>query len=334
MMDGKKAIFIILYVLSLLLVFFIIFEVGLRLTDSPTRLFYGNTTVEPGGTFLQPDPVLGFSLKPGDYTISYKTNYSYALSISSDGRRVTGRQGSGNDASLGKKLWVFGCSFTFGQSVNDDETYPWLLNSRLKGWDVINFGVPAYGTLQSLIQLENELGSGAMPDAVILTYASFHDARNVYSRAYSDHIMISDDEVPIPSYDLNDSWVRVAFKELFYSRLHFLKDLRVVRFIGGNQIFEKHVLGSQDATKQIIRDFNERCIKENITLVFIGVDDNHRTKDMLAYTSSLGIMSADISHRFGDYTYINFPHDPHPNQAAHADFADKIMTILEANDIA
>lgn len=53
------------------------------------------------------------------------------------------------------ELMVFGCSFTFGHGLMDEQTWPWLLAQDLgPSWCVENYGHRAFGAQQMLLQLE------------------------------------------------------------------------------------------------------------------------------------------------------------------------------------
>ncbi len=103
-----------------------------------------------------------------------------------DGLRVTRSAAEYNGHST---LWIFGCSFTHGWSVNDEQSYPWLVQESLRDVDVKNFGVEGYSSVQSLLQLREALAEcDHNPSLVVVTYASFHDERNVFLRSRAKQI--------------------------------------------------------------------------------------------------------------------------------------------------
>src|SRR5262249_30227954 len=65
------------------------------------------------------------------------------------------------------RIVVLGDSFTWGWGVNDDEVYPAVIESLLKGVEVINLGVTAFGTRQEINYLKLE-GLRYQPDTVIV----------------------------------------------------------------------------------------------------------------------------------------------------------------------
>lgn len=114
---------------------------------------------------LQPDPLLFWSLKP-DTSVTWR---GAAVSINAQGLRgpaIAAKQpGELRVLSLGE-------STTFGVSVSDDDTYSARLGRFLRERfaprvvTVINAGVPAYSSFQSLTFLEQR-GFGLEPDLVL-----------------------------------------------------------------------------------------------------------------------------------------------------------------------
>lgn len=76
------------------------------------------------------------------------------------------------------RISAYGDSFTFGDEVENDETYPFFL-SQLTHDNVINYGVSAYGTDQSLKRLERNLKNGKRTDVVVLEFIQDSIRRNM-----------------------------------------------------------------------------------------------------------------------------------------------------------
>jgi hypothetical protein len=81
---------------------------------------------------------------------------------------------------------TYGDSFTAGDEVNDDATWPFFLQSLLDH-DVINFGTRAYGTDQSLLKFEQQARSNALAPFVVLGIMSENINRlmNIYRPFYA-----------------------------------------------------------------------------------------------------------------------------------------------------
>lgn len=85
-------------------------------------------------------------------TVGERVVYDVTYTMDDNGRRTTpasaGREG-------GRHLLFFGCSYTFGQGVNDAETLPNGVANLLPGWHVTNFAYPGHGPVQTLEQLDS-----------------------------------------------------------------------------------------------------------------------------------------------------------------------------------
>jgi hypothetical protein len=110
-----------------------------------------------------------------------------------------------------RRAVAVGDSFTFGTDVDDGERFTDLLPERIERLEVLNFGVPGYGTDQELRVLE----TGALayqPDVVILQICVFNDLRDINHRwLYS---------WPKPYYEVQDG-------ELHLTRPPFTWSIRV-----------------------------------------------------------------------------------------------------------
>ena len=119
------------------------------------------------------DPVLGWVFRNETRAFDY-------ASFDKLGARVDpapGREG---------RIAAYGDSFTFGEDVANNETWPHYL-SELTGDRVANFGVSGYGPDQALLRLVGHLESGQVPDIIVLGVLSENIARlvNVWRAAYT-----------------------------------------------------------------------------------------------------------------------------------------------------
>ena len=103
------------------------------------------------------DADLGWTLKPNGRGGLYEANDA----------GLRGRNGEHVDlhAPTGKvRIAVYGDSFTHGDEVSLEDTWPFRLGKRASGLDVLNFGVPGYGMDQAYLRYERD---GARFDAHI-----------------------------------------------------------------------------------------------------------------------------------------------------------------------
>ncbi len=124
------------------------------------------------------------------------------------------------------RILVFGDSFTFGDVVSDDETYPFYLQQLLPGSEVLNFGVHGYGHDQMLLYLKEQT-SKYSPDIVMTGFVTCNILRNIYNfRDYAKPKFILQDgklvltNTPIPPPE-----------ELLQNEKYRSKFLRILKII-------------------------------------------------------------------------------------------------------
>lgn len=105
------------------------------------------------------DATLGWVPRPG-YAGRRDNAWKTQVTIDADGYRE-----NGGDAA-GPEILAVGDSFTFGDEVDDEDTFPAHLE-RLLGRRVVNAGVFGYGLDQSVLRAERYLGAHR-PSAVVL----------------------------------------------------------------------------------------------------------------------------------------------------------------------
>src|SRR4029453_9158773 len=170
----------------------------------------GRTRVEESSWPLTlPDPLLGWRLRPGVHIRTTRPgSYDATVTTNGDGLRGAGAPPVAHRAGV-TRIAVFGCSQTFGSGVEDDETFSARLEQTLgPGVEVLNFGVPGYGTDQMLLRWERD-GVRYAPDIVVLAFAYYHLNRNVLGFRFfaKPHFMLGPDGtlqllgVPVPDPD-------------------------------------------------------------------------------------------------------------------------------------
>ena len=131
--------------------------------------------------FLGPSDVHGYTTMPGAYTVRHYDHYNENLysesrvTILDDGTRYVGEP----KKNTTKKVFVFGDSFFFGEGVNDEHTFTFLLQNKNRdkkfylhaagGWSLSN-------ALVNIIKLKEDIDSN---DIVILGYADYYKVRHV-----------------------------------------------------------------------------------------------------------------------------------------------------------
>jgi lysophospholipase L1-like esterase len=145
-------------------------EVGLRIL-SP-QIF----PVHPVGMYVL-DPTVGYRLAPGFEGVIERAEFRHTFRVNDLGVRSSGSSAAPR-ARL--RVLVLGDSQAFGFGVEDDETFAALLERRLSARrregrvEVINAGVPGYGTADELAWLQ-AVGAELEPDLVIVQFLSTND---------------------------------------------------------------------------------------------------------------------------------------------------------------
>lgn len=162
------------------------------------RRTHGFVTRAPDSPFV-PSPELGWDLRPGVRSERVNTNArglrglrEYALKPPPGVRRVL----------------CVGDSFTFGERLTDEESLPAQLEVELNRsgrWEVLNLGVPGYGTDQQWLRLQR-LGFQYAADVVVLGFfeddmrrngMSFRDYAKPYYELSRGQLVLRN--IPVPS---------------------------------------------------------------------------------------------------------------------------------------
>lgn len=121
------------------------------------------------------DEVTDFRLKPNvRERLVWPGNVKFSWTTNSRGYRTT-REFTVPKPAATKRVLLLGDSFTFGQGVDDSQTFAAEAQRRLEvacpatRVEIINAGVPGFGTSQELARLESE-GLALEPDVVVLGF--------------------------------------------------------------------------------------------------------------------------------------------------------------------
>jgi hypothetical protein len=333
---GKRNLTLYLISLSLLAVVFVASaEFVLRQKGfKPWQAGNISAKVEPGGRLFRPHPALGYSHIPGSFVVTLPTGYSFKSTHLPNTLRITRPLDSYDEPSRKEGLWIFGCSMTYGLSLNDEETYPWLLQERLPQYDVVNFSVPGYGTTHSLIQFREALAAGAAPKVAILAYAGFHDERNTFSRMRRKQVAPWNRLGPFsyPCARLENGVLRYLSADVEYQEFPLMRRLAFAHYLEMtyNRLeFSWHQ--GQSVSEALIAEMAGLARKHGSSLIVANIS---RGQAMLDWARSNGIPNVDISLDLSIGENTNLPHDGHPSAIATRKYADKLETFLRTNIVA
>lgn len=307
-------------------------EIALRLAGyKPWQIEEPSIAVTPGGRLYEKNSTLGYTNLPGTYTVYLSQNYSFQVTHLDNHLRATHPLKRDSSSSQKEEIWIFGCSFTYGWSVSDRETYPWRLQEQFPHYEVANFGMNGYGTIHSLIQFQEALKTRRKPQVAIIAYAGFHDRRNTFLRARRKQMaawnklgvlfqpaarLSSDNRL---TYDLK----KLEYREFPLMRVSALMHLLEINY---NQL-EDVLYRSHEVSKAILQEFDRVAKEQGVQLVVAGINPGSAT--MLAELEKMGIRTVDISVNLKIPQNNNLPHDLHPSAIAHQQYAQKLGSFLQ-----
>ena len=268
---------------------------------------FGTTTYPSSFDF--PDPLLGWKVRANANVRHVKPNF-YDISIQTNKFGLRGIY----PATLTKpkgivRIGVFGDSQTFGETVNNNETYISLLNRDLQNHnaEVLNFGVRGYGTDQMLLYFEQEAGNYDL-DTIILAFAFFHIRRNTTSFLYYAK----------PYFTLSDSgklWLsgipvatpeQIKTEELIDKTWQLADNSVLLRWIWQRiRNLRERWLYSEAGdgwrlTKALITRFVQSATNAGINVIIMNIDESHpELEDALqTLTNQLGVKLLNLGPVF------------------------------------
>jgi hypothetical protein len=302
---------------------------GLR----PWTIRRTSVILETAGSYNSKHPTLGYLTNPGAFTFSQPGAYKFTMTHRSNGLRITHPLNtySDNDKS---EIWIFGCSFTQGWTLDDNQTYAWLLQERLNDYEVVNFGVAGYGTVQSLIQFREALGLGRKPAVAVLAYGSFHDIRNTVTRSWIKRRLSTTGgnalgALKLPYATLPDNQkLEILYKSSTYSWSPVLRHSAFANFLDNtyNRSIENSYK-SHEVSTAVIEEFSQLCNANGIPLVVAGISMDPTTAEMLEHCGKLGIRTLDISVDLTIPGNAN-AYDGHPTAIVNQQYAQKLESYL------
>ncbi len=337
-MNLKRALFLTAYLVAVAGLLLAAAEVTVRLRGyRPWTRGDADIQVEPGGSFYQPHPTLGYRHLPGDFRVTLKHRLTFHAGNGPDTLRRT-RPAERDDRHLGRPgLWIFGCSFTYGWAVDDEATYAWRLQEALPGFDVVNFAVTGYGEIHALIQLREALDERPAPAVVVVAYAGFHDERNTFLRTRRKNLVPWKHLGPLvqPYARLEQGRLVIRQAEVEYRPFPFMDRSAFSHYL------EKHwnrreelSARSHEVSQRLISEIADLARGHGARLVLATITDDPGSRSMLETMADRGVAAVDLSVDLERQDYTAAPVDHHPNPLAHAHYAEALEAFLRAEGIA
>jgi hypothetical protein len=268
----------------------------------------------------------GAAKKRGD-NIVYSVNYS----TDAYGRRQTPVV---DIEKRSRFVLFFGCSFTFGEGVNDNETLPYYVGERALGYRPYNYGVMGYGPQELLAKLE----TGRLRDELhekdgILVYTFIDDH---VRRAIGTLEVVNSWGGRMPYYTI-DSHGMLVRNGSFTSGRPILSTLYWA--LGKSQIgkyfhieLPRRITEDDIRLTAVILEKSARLFeaqfhsKDFYVLIYPG---SRRTNSLIRYLRAGGINYLDYSKLFDpNEPDLSFDGDPHPKPKAYQIVRDRLVRDL------
>ncbi len=288
--------------------------------------------VTPGGRLFTLHPMRGYAQLPGSFVVTLPDGYSFTLTHLPSGLRITHPLPTYTETQAKPEIWIMGCSFTHGWSLNDQDTYPWLLQSRLPQYEVVNYGVEGYGTFHTLLQLREALTTQPSPRAVVYAYASLHDERNTFLRNRRKTIAPRNRLGPLvqPYVRLDrHGHLRAAMATVDYTEFPFMRYSAFAHFLEMTyNRLEDIWAHSHQVSQRLLLEMAELANQYHVEFILATIAEDAHTHEMLAFAQAQGLMGVDISVSSSRTEHTNEPHDSHPSPLANTYYAERLETFL------
>ncbi|MFC2163345.1 hypothetical protein ACFLRF_06665, partial [Candidatus Altiarchaeota archaeon] len=334
----KETIFYLLYLSFIFLLFLVLAEVGVRyagFNPCSIRRYVPYQKTTPS-SFTRPDDTLGWVNVQGRYRVDYETGHSFEMTYLDDSSRMTSPPGSGPSNDTRPEIWVFGASVTQAWSVNDNETFCWVLQEKMPGFKVRNFGHGGYGILQSQLLFRKLFNEGKVPGIVVLMYSSYHDDRNTFTRSRRKALSVRAKtrfDLPVSRIG-SDGKLVYSYMPYSYTGFPFRNHSALSHFLEQKyNDLENIYMQNELVTRMLIQDFSRETGEEGVKFMVVGFHSDDKVRDMIRELDALGVtafhMPVDIMSREN----INYPHDGHPNKNTNHQFAKYLEDfIMNATD--
>lgn len=291
-----------------------------------------HVTVAPGQRLFDRDEHLGYRHLPGRFDVTLADGHRFHMTHLPSSLRATHPLETYTASTAKPEIWVLGCSFTHGWALDDEDTYPWVLQTKLPSYEVVNYGVSGYGTVHSLVQLEDALAHGQRPRAVVLAYASFHDPRNTFLRQRRKEVAPWNRLGPVqqPVAELAaDGRLALTMSDVTYTELPLMRVSALANFVEVKlNKLEEGWVDSHRVSEALVDRMLDDARAAGFPLLVAGIWDDAPTHQLLEHVRQRGGWVVDVGLDPHDTSLTNQPHDSHPNARANQRYAEGIERAL------
>ncbi len=271
------------------------------------------------GLIFDSDPVLQGRLKPNTSMVQHVLGRRVVMEVDASGcRPVIGQPAVGENT-----LAAYGCSCTYGNAIQAEETFCSQLQGMFPSWRVENHGVPAYSTAQNLIQLEREARWNKV-EFVTFCWIRGHLLRNVadcdwIQKKSSNMRKLADDDTagirfPRAALDENGG---LQMRSVRLPR-HDLVGIDLSDFAPDEYYLDLVCFRLFERANAIVTEYGGHFF---VTTLLQALSSG-----LASRLSDAGIPVVDASLSGQEYTCL--PDDGHPNALANRIYAERIRDYL------
>lgn len=332
----KKIFFTLMLVLACISVTIAAAEILLRASGhGPWPETEDASLLEKAGSLYEPDPVLGWRPAAGTHEKTAVLQCPASGEIRRHTNTYTFLPDGSRAAAPGKDgpydVIVLGCSYSFGELLNDRETYPWKLQELAPRVRVGNYARSAYSTYQSLLLLEELFSRGHSPKTVLYGWFHFHEERNVNRPVWIEYLnkYAKKARISLPYVSLGADGELVRHPPESYPAAPFQRSLALVpylqaRWFDFRKIPERRMSGARKATLLLIREMDR--LAKSRGAEFYAVLLGGESKEYTAFLEKNGIRYIRSNVSLTPEHMIEC--DVHPNEAANIRWARLIHEEL------
>ena len=288
-----------------------------------------------------PDPALGWVPAPdkrteNGFAVPRKgLRLDWTVTTDAAGRRITAPAPSGADTTVA----IYGCSNTFGWGLEDEATYPWLLQAARPDLRVLNYGVSGYSLYQILLRMEQTIERDK-PRVVALGFSPGLEARSVsdhhYLRTLSEQGGTPPSCLSVEGKNGKRALKRFGLEGYRHlplsgkSALIKLAEQRLNRLLyagraGGN--------ARRKTTEHLLLAMENLCKKHGAIFHVQYLVANTGYREFLHKAGmnwAPGPVDLDQCDEAGSYAFRLAPFDGHPNAPANRAYAEAMGPVLDA----
>lgn len=280
---------------------------------------------EPAPLFAA-DPRLGYTILPGRYAVRLTADAGRALefvaTVEADTTRATGPRPA-EPADARPRVLVFGDSYTWGWGVDDESSFPWIVQSALPASRVVNLAQNGYGHLHVLQQMEDRREAVAAAAHVVVAHGDFLEPRNMPAPSRLREFRI-----------LRDSAGRLVLPHAFHPSAELRADGTLQRGRVPMGCDDNPWCDRPEPSREALQRLTTRVLAEMrtvrgdgpMTLAWLAGDDD---EPVVAAARTSGWRICDMRPRRGLHEWSDLaPFDPHPSPLAHAKYGRKLLACL------